>query len=371
MTQLDRYLLSRLMALFGFFALVLVSVYWVNRAVSLFDRLIGDGQTAWVVLEFTLLTLPNVIRMVLPVAAFAATVYAVNRLASDSELVVMQATGASPWRLARPVLAFGMIVAVLMAVLVHVLVPASRAKMAERQAEISENVTARFLSEGTFQHPADKVTIYIREISPHGELLDLFLADGRSDSMRTIYTAEKALIVRSDTGPKLIMLDGMAQSLRVSDQSLAITRFADLTYDIGALIGARAPGRTDWNAVPTTELLNPSEATLAATRGTRTDALLELNDRMAKPLLAPAATLLGFAALMLGSFSRFGMWRQILGAVIGLIVLQFLANAAESALQREPALWPLAYLPAVLGALAAAVLLWWASRPRRVREVAP
>ncbi|MEE3316364.1 MAG: LPS export ABC transporter permease LptF, partial [Pseudomonadota bacterium] len=41
MPKFDRYLLSQLTVLFGFFALVLVSVYWVNRAVRLFDRLIG------------------------------------------------------------------------------------------------------------------------------------------------------------------------------------------------------------------------------------------------------------------------------------------------------------------------------------------
>ena len=63
-------MLSQLLMLFGFFALILVSVYWVNRAVLLFDQLIADGQSAWVFLEFTALTLPNVIRLVLPMAAF-------------------------------------------------------------------------------------------------------------------------------------------------------------------------------------------------------------------------------------------------------------------------------------------------------------
>ena len=66
MPRFDRYLLVQLLAVFGFFALVLVSVYWVNRAVGLFEQLIGDGQTALVFLEFSLLTLPNVIRVVLP-----------------------------------------------------------------------------------------------------------------------------------------------------------------------------------------------------------------------------------------------------------------------------------------------------------------
>ena len=69
MPRIDRYILSQMLTLFGFFALVLVSVYWINRAVSLFEQLMSDGQTALVVLEFTALTLPVVISVVLPVAA--------------------------------------------------------------------------------------------------------------------------------------------------------------------------------------------------------------------------------------------------------------------------------------------------------------
>ena len=110
-------MLSQLMVLFGFFALVLVSVYWVNRAVILFDRLIAEGHSASVFLEFTALSLPSVIGLVLPMSAFAAAVYVTNRLIGDSELTVMQATGFSPWRMARPVLVFGVLLAVMMSIL--------------------------------------------------------------------------------------------------------------------------------------------------------------------------------------------------------------------------------------------------------------
>ncbi len=356
------------MALFGFFALVLVSVYWVNRAVLLFDKLIADGQTAWVVLEFTALTLPNVIRLVLPVAAFAATLTTLNRLSAESELVVMQATGASPWRLAAPVAVFGLIVAGLMLVLVHVLVPASKARLDERQAQVSQDVTARFLTAGSFQSPAAGLTIYIREISDLGELLDIFLLDARSAQTQTTYTAEKALIVPSQSGPKLVMFEGMAETLRASDRALAITRFADFTYDIGALMGGAGVGKTDWDEVPSWQLLAPSAALLAATGGDAGGALRVLHDRLAQPLMAPAAALLGAAALMLGGFSRFGLWRQMALGVLALIVLQMLANGAASATRAAPQLWGLYYLPPLAGLAGAAVLLWWAGRSHGLRR---
>ncbi|MFN4102388.1 MAG: LptF/LptG family permease, partial [Pararhodobacter sp.] len=159
MPRIDRYILSQFTMLFGFFALVLVSVYWINRAVRLFDELLSDGQTALVVLEFTALTLPIVIATVLPVAAFAAAAYGTNRLSGESELVAMQAAGLSPWRLARPVAVFGVMVAVMVAVLVHGLVPMARARLADRQTEIAENATAQFLRPGAFQYPARGITL--------------------------------------------------------------------------------------------------------------------------------------------------------------------------------------------------------------------
>ena len=110
MARVDRYMLSQFLLLFGFFALVLVALFWINRAVVLFDRLIGDGQSALVFLEFTALGLPKLITTVLPIATFAGAVYVTNRMTSESEMTVLKAAGTSPWRLARPVLVFGLCV---------------------------------------------------------------------------------------------------------------------------------------------------------------------------------------------------------------------------------------------------------------------
>jgi lipopolysaccharide export system permease protein len=371
---LDRYILAQLMGLFGFFALVLVSVYWVNQAVQLFDRLIGDGQSALVVLELTALTLPYVIRLLLPLAAFAATIYAINRMTNESEMVVMQAAGLSPWRMARPVLVFGLLVSVMVAVLTNELVPAARARLAERQAEISQNVTARFLTEGSFMHPAADVTIYIRAISEHGELMDLFLSDGRKPESRTIYTAQKALIVRGaddgSTPPKLIMFDGMAQVLDLKDARLSVTHFADFTYDLGGLFDTSTRQRSDLREWGTGALMLEAPRVIAESGRTQGEITTELQERLALPLLSPVSAMLGFAALMLGGFSRFGVWKQSALAIAALILVQLLVNTTADAVRRMPSAWMLHYLPAAVGAAISLTMLWWAARPRRVRPPA-
>lgn len=358
-------MLSQLMMVFGFFALVLVSVYWVNSAVRLFDRLISDGQSVWVFLEMTALTLPNVIRLMLPVAAFVAVVHATNRMSGESELVVMQATGFSPFRLARPVLYFGLIVALLISVLAHLLVPLARTRLNMRNDEISQNISSKLLTEGTFIHPAQGITLYIRAISSTGELADMFLSDARQTSATTIYTARRAFLVKSGNTPKLVMFNGMAQSLRTDGQRLSVTRFDNFTYDIGAMIAAQGQRFPSLEERSTAALLAPSDQLLSETGATRASALFEGHDRFAKPLLAIASVLIAFGALLTGSFSRFGLWRQIALASGLFILLFFLSNLADKSAAADGHMVWLVYLPSAAGLAIAAALLMWSARRRR------
>ncbi len=342
----------------------MVAVYWVNRAVRLFDQLIGDGQSALVFLEFSLLTLPNVIRLVLPLSAFAAAVYVANRLTRESELVVMQATGFSPYRMARPVLWFGLCVALMMGVLMHFLVPLSRAALAERTAEISQNASSRYLAEGTFTHPSRGLTLYIREIARTGELLDMFLADDRLPERRTVYTAKKALFARTDTGPKLLMFDGAAQTVETATQKLTLTRFADFTYDFAGLMTDTRPKRRTIDELSTPELLRADPALVKETGATAAEFRFDGHSRFAQPLLAVGSALIGFAALMVGAFSRFGLWRQIGVAVILLIVVQGVATATTDLGLQSPQGWVWAYAAPGVALVAGFALLWLAARPK-------
>lgn len=372
MARFDRYVLSQLLWLFGFFSLILVLVYWVNRAVRLFDRLIANGHSALVFLEFTALALPNVIRLVLPVSAFVAALYVTNRLSSESELTAVQATGYSPWRLSRSAWAFGLVVGVLISVLTHLLMPLSQGRLEARTAEISQNATARLLSEGEFIHPSDGTTFYVRQITAEGELLDIFLSDSRDADRRVTYTAARALLLRHDAGPRLVMFDGMAQVYNALGDSLSVTHFDDFVFDVGAILDTGTAGVRSVRQVPTVELLT-ARAALAAELG-RTPASLsyEAASRFTQALKGALAPVLGFAVLLLGGFSRFGLWKPIIGAVALLVVFEALDSTAGDLVRRGVVPWPLAFAPALaVCALVAGVLtLAGAPRGRRMRAAA-
>ncbi len=367
LSRFDRYVLSQYLLFFGFFALVLVAVFWVNRAVVLFDRLIGDGQSVLVFLEFSALTLPNLIRMILPIAAFAATVWVTNRLNSESELTVLRSTGSSPWQLARPALTFGVTCAAMMIVLTHFLLPMSISKLDERQSEIARNVTARILNEGDFLHPASGVTFYIREIEDDGTLNDVYLSDRRDPDVTVTYTGARAFLVRDEDRTHLIMLDGMAQRLHRKSRRLSTTAFEDFSYDI-SLLTTKAENRIrNIRAVPSMELLYNRDEVKAKeghSFGVQTE---ELHLRFARALVCIAVTLIGFSALMLGSFSRFGVWRQALLAFVLLIIVEGLRGVVSEPVLDNPNMWPLIYVPTAFGIGVALLFLQLSARPVGVR----
>lgn len=358
------------MVLFGFFALVLVSVYWVNRAVVLFDQLIADGHSALIFLEFSALSLPKVIGIVLPMAAFAGTVYVTNRLSSESELTVMQATGFSPWRLGRPVLLFGVIVALMMGILTHYLIPASIKQLQVREAEISGSVSARLLREGTFLHPTRGVTFYISDISAEGELREVYLSDRRQEERPVTYTAERAYLVRDGAAVRLVMVDGMAQTLS-SDGRLSTTNFDDFSYDVSSLIARATAPTPQIETASTWTLLSDPSAAAELTGSPEAEVLEEAHARFQQPLLGLCAGLIGFATLLVGGFSRFGVWRQIVGAIFLLVVVKLVESAVTEPVRSDPALWPLIYLPTVVGLAIAGGLLWRADHPFGLRRRAP
>lgn len=361
-------MLSQLLILFSFFALVLVSVYWVNRAVVLFDQLIANGQSAWVFLEFSALSLPNVIRLVIPMSVFAASVYVTNRLSSESELTVMQATGFSPWRLARPVLFFGIVVTLMMSVLTHVLVPVSSEQLTVRQKEVTENVTARLLTEGTFLHPTAGVTFYIREITTDGVLKGVFLSDRRDVAEVSNYSATEAYLVNTDSGPKLVMVNGLSQVFLAQDNRLFTTNFSDFTYDISGLIGKPKSKKRRIEYISTPELLRDPQAISTETGVPLGWIMEEAHSRFNRPLMIIAAALVGFSTLLLGGYSRFGVWRQIVIAFVLLVLVEMSRTATIDPVREDPAMWPLIYAPTLFGLALSVALLWLSAHPLHIRK---
>lgn len=368
MSKIDRYIVAQLVRLFGLFGLILVGIYWVNRAVLLFDRLISDGQSARLFLEMTLLSLPTIMLIVLPFAAFASALSVTNRLSGDSELAVLRGAGMSPWRLARPAALFGLGAALALALISHVIAPRAQARLLEREAEIARNQLARLLTPGSFTEGGDGVTVYFGARDSQGRLSDVLISDRRDAERALTIIAQTARLEPGAQSPNLVLAQGMVQQLTRQTDRLSVLRFDELSYDVGTLIPTASGPGYSVRTQSTASLMRAEPALQARTGQSASQLQFMAMARTAQPLLVLIAALLGTTPLLAGGYSRFGLRGQTLAAV-GLVLIVLVVDGNVRSAGRAVDVSPWAAFGAVgLGAVLALLpLLAMQIRPSMAR----
>jgi lipopolysaccharide export system permease protein len=315
MTRLERYIFRTAMIAFlsGLFALT--AVIWVTQALRQFDLLTSKGQTIIVFFTMTGLTIPSLIAIIAPVALFAGVLYCLNKLNGDSELVVMSASGVSPGTLLRPFVFLFCVVFALVGAMTIKVMPWSFDIIQELTARIHADFITNFARAGAFTELEAGFVFHYRERGPDGSLHGVFMQDRRDPAHITSYIAEIGQTVEKEGLNYLVLAKGSYQRPQESGDSAMVT-FDNYTIDL-----SQFTPKEDTTKRPrersTTELLYPAESNEKDKRlAGRLRA--ELLDRLASPLYAFAAGLIGFAALGEARTTRQGR-----SLAIGLAVLVF------------------------------------------------
>ena len=95
-----RQALGPLLAILGALAAIAILTQGLNQLDIIITNRAAGFAFAWV----TLLALPQLISLILPMAVFIAVIYALNRMRTESEVAVMFGAGVSRGRIARPII---------------------------------------------------------------------------------------------------------------------------------------------------------------------------------------------------------------------------------------------------------------------------
>ena len=365
MSRFDRYLFTQYFLMFGFFSLILLFIYWINKAIALFDNLISDGQTFLVFLEFSILTIPPIIPIVAPLAAFAAAIFVTNRLKNDSELTIMQATGFSPLRLSRSIFLFGLVVTIILLIISHYLIPKSNNILLKRQNEVASSLNAKLLKVGSFIHPQNGVTFYIGGISTSGVMADVFVLDERNKDREIIVTSKSGYLITNNNNPILVLKDGIVQNYDLKSTNLSTIHFQDLSYDLTSWsVKERMSKSKLLLTYSSFDLFKDPELVSILTDSSPISVLEELHSRILTPLLALIAALIGFSALMIGDYSRFGASKQISVGIAILILIKLSESYGNELMFKSQGNWLALYLPVLIGILIFSFMILLASNQK-------
>ena len=355
--KLDRYIFKQLSLIFVFFLFVFTLIFWINRAIGLFDRLITDGHSSSTLFQFALLSLPSITTIVFPLACFAAVIFVTNRLKIDSEFTVLQSAGLSPWRLNKPYFIFGILCMLLLGVFTTFVVPNTAKILHEKQLELDSSVSARLLKGGKFIHPFKGVTFYIKEIESDGTLLNVFLHDRRNKDEFLTYTATRAFLAKDENRTVLYMENGLIQTIGTSIKELSTTEFKSVAIDLSDAIKKGGNNTTYLSHVSTWLLIKNRQEVATSTRASAGSILLELHNRFHRPMFCFVAAILGFSSLLIGNYNRFGFGKQIALAVSIIILIKITESYTTKLSLHNFLLWPLIYVPSLIGIISSVIFL--------------
>ena len=167
--------------------------------------------------------------------------------------------------------------------------------------------------------------------------------------------------------PISISSSGESVAPRFSRSAIASPAGAPKTSPVTTPIRNRlaASRRPRTYAMSTADLLLRTEESARLADDPVGEVLEEVHGRFQQPLLAVVAALIGYSALMVGGFSRFGLGRQIVFAIFLLVLVKLVESVVTTPVRANGNLWPLIYLPSLAGFAMAAALLHVAARPFR------
>ncbi|MBV9549216.1 MAG: LptF/LptG family permease [Alphaproteobacteria bacterium] len=368
--RLSFYVFRQLLGPVVMLGFLLTSMIWLVEILPLLDLVINRGQSAVTFAYLAFLYLPALLVIILPLSFLFGGLFALQRLSSDSELVVMASAGYSLRQLAMPVLTAAALVAASTWACNLYLAPAGQRALNAKKGDIYADVGGALLNEGQFNPAAKGLTVFIKQISTDGAFKGILVHDGREVKRPITFIADSGQLLQTPAGARLLMYNGTLQS--GSGQQLATLSFKSypLNLDQFAAQARDTLRRPDDRFLP--ELLWPPEKNLP--QRTRDIFTAEAHNRLSQPLYCFAFALIALATVARGRRQRGLRALRLIGGALAAVGLFLGGTALAGAAQSHSALLPGLYVLPFAGMAGALLVLTGyspaAMRARRARKAA-
>jgi lipopolysaccharide export system permease protein len=335
MGSIDRYIFRTTLASFALVLISLTGVIWITQALRGIDLMTSQGQTILTFLGITGLVIPALVLIISPIALMIAVSHTLNKLATDSEIIVMNAAGFSPFRLFYPFFYATCVVALLVAFIAAYLAPDGMRRIKQWDAEITADVLTNILQPGRFAQLDQNLTIRIRERQPGGILAGIFIDDRRDPKERVSIVADHGEVVKGDNGSFLVLEDGNLQRFEAGKRDPALVAFGRYAFDMskfsnqGRDVALGIRERYLW------ELISPPEDD-PVYKTVPGQFRSELHDRIMSPIYPFAFAALTFAFLGAPRTTRQSRNFSIGGAIIAVFGLRMAGFACSVMTVKSP-----------------------------------
>ncbi len=347
MGSIDRYIFRATFSAFLVVLITLTAIIWVTQALRDIDIMTSQGQTILVFIGITGLIIPLLVLVIAPIALLIAVAHVLNKMSTDSEIIVLNASGMSPWVLFRAFMMVAVVVALFVTVVSAYFAPKGLRMLRDWLTEVRADVVSTVVQPGRFTPLESGVTLYIRERAHNGQLLGIFLDDRRNPKERLTVLSESGELLDNKKGTFLVLQNGILQRHEVNQRDPAMVSFERYAFDLSQFAGGSQAVTYSIRERYLWQLLFPSP----------TDKFYieqpgqfraELHDRLMAPLYPLAFVVIAFAYLGAPRTNRQSRSVSMAGAIGGVALLRLIGFASTVFGASLPWMLALPYLATAL-----------------------
>lgn len=346
MRLIDRYLLRQLLGPALLATAALTAVALLSQSLSALELIVNQRQSAAIFAKVTILAMPQLINIVLPIALFVGALVALNRLHTEQEIVVCYAGGMSRWRVISPAMRLAASVTLLALITNLWIQPAAFREMRDTLFDVRTDLASTLIREGEFTEPSPGLTVYAQSIDSKGLIHNLFIHQMKQDGSATTYTADTGRLAKRDGKAALIMQNGSNQEFTGAGVLNYLT-FGEYIFDLSDFISTDEMVHYKPSDRYLHELLFP-DLQQDWERRNRLKLFAEGHSRIASPLYNLAFMALALSAIIGGGFSRTGYGRRIATVSATAAAVRILGFVVQAACESEAWLNAVQYLVPIL-----------------------
>ncbi len=233
MSRTSLYVIKEITSSFLFISIILTSIAWLSQALRYLELFTSDNILAADYLFYILLLIPKIINITIPISFFIAVIFTLNRMRSDSELIIFWSAGRSNRNiLISPILFLSLFLFIIVLLLNIKIIPTTSLELRNKITEIrSGGVDYNILKEKKFINPVKNLTIFIQEID-RNNFSGLLIQDNQDELKPITYISENGEFKKIDNKSFLILNNGFMQIFNSENNEISEIQFESYELDL-------------------------------------------------------------------------------------------------------------------------------------------
>lgn len=231
MDKIDKYLIKKIMISTAIILFAITLLLFLLQSLKFLDLITNKGFSIFTVLYISSLTFASIWLEVIPFAIVIAVVFTWNSIISSQELIIIQATGATPFRIYRSVLIIGIIFSLITTYLAFSLIPDSYYAYQKLKRNFSTNYNMKIFEAERFVRVNEYTNFYIEKITGN-KLYSIFIYSYNVNSNKENFIYAEEGYVDFSGGKVTMLLDSVNIQELSPNNSVTFLQLDKYIFDV-------------------------------------------------------------------------------------------------------------------------------------------